>query len=664
VRRSGRFDSPFCEGELLRTLSSCSVTSTPGCDGLPYSCFKAAESCAEWRNALLMFMNIVLEASVLPSTWKMGVVVPLHKSGSKTCFSNYRPISLTFCFCKIFERLIFQRISTHIDVQLDDCQAGFRWGSDEHVYVLSEALRLRRGTATWCAFVDIKKAFDTVWRDAALLKLAKAGVDGSVWCLIEDLISDRACRVRVNGQLSSSWSDEAGVGQGCVLSPLLFSLVINSLIADVKRHCAGIQLGGHAGPRLTALLYADDLVILSESKAELQAALDAVHAWGLRWRFQFGIGPEKTAVMCVHPPRDLGPELLLGSQRLPFVTEYKYLGVWIQCRLSWRRHAEHCRSRGDRCLAAVIAWASSERLPLSFQNQLFLTYVLPAALYGAEFISSRSARNALARQLTRWGRRLLHWPAGSPTSAVLGELGWLPFEQQAEIRSAQLLSRLASASPSEHRRLPSSAVFQFALTCAGSWARQATQCLSSHGVPSPGSWHIGPGCPLRIRQRWLHSAVLPVLQSMAVQNHISSCQAHSSLQPYAMLQPFPYFNSRVYGCNNDADEAREWGLARCGHHPCADGRAARHIGSNPLACCLCGSAQCSLEHLLAECSGTADLRSAWLCTHALDEATVAAPELVWLALSSGQMPARFVAANVRFVARSVLRLRRSQSQRR
>ena len=195
---------------------------------------------------------------------------------------------------------------------------------------------------------------------------------------------------------------------------------------------------------------------------------------------------------------------------------------------------------------------------------------------------------------------------------------------------------------------------------------KATECSSSFQLP----W--GPQPQQLAHWPWLptaHQAKVAAQCCAASSPERGRAKSHffmpSTLQlAAAMLQPFPHFNSRVYRCNNDADEAREWGLARCGHHPCADGRAARHIGSNPPACCLCGSAQCSLEHLLAECSGTADLRSAWLRTHALDEATVAAPELVWLALSSGQMPARFVAANVRFVARSVLRLRRSQSQRR
>ena len=207
------------------------------------------------------------------------------------------------------------------------CQAGFRWGSDEHVYALTETLRLRRGKPTWCAFVDIRKAFDTVWRDAAFLKLSKAGIGGTLWHLVDEMISDRSCRVRVNGQLSPPWSEDHGVGQGCVLSPLLFSLVINILVADVQRHCPGVDLRGPSSPSLATLLYADDLAILADSKSDLQAALNAVYLWGRRWRFDFGIGPDKMAVLCAHPPRDLGLPLRLGLVDLQFVTKCKYLGV-------------------------------------------------------------------------------------------------------------------------------------------------------------------------------------------------------------------------------------------------------------------------------------------------------------------------------------------------
>ena len=80
---------------------------------------------------------------------------------------------------------------------------------------------------------------------------------------------------------------------------------------------------------------------------------------------------------------------------------------------------------------------------------------------------------------------------------------------------------------------------------------------------------------------------------------------------YVGCQPSPCLSSRVYCRSIDPELAREWGLARCGHHPCSDGRPCRHMALSS-SCNLCGGLDGSLRHLLASCSGVLDLRQRWL----------------------------------------------------
>ena len=101
---------------------------------------------------------------------------------------------------------------------------------------------------------------------------------------------------------------------------------MNGAAAAVQRYCRGVQLGQEPNaPRVTTLLYADDMVILAETPEELQSALDAVARWAQDYGFSFNAGPEKSAVMVFHGRHQHLPPFKLGNLDLPFVSSYRYL---------------------------------------------------------------------------------------------------------------------------------------------------------------------------------------------------------------------------------------------------------------------------------------------------------------------------------------------------
>ena len=73
------------------------------------------------------------------------------------------------------------------------------------------------------------------WRDAALLKLHRAGIPMSLWHLVDDLVTDWTAAVRIGSSFSDSWDVETGIGQGVVLSGFLFNVLIDGLAAAIKR---------------------------------------------------------------------------------------------------------------------------------------------------------------------------------------------------------------------------------------------------------------------------------------------------------------------------------------------------------------------------------------------------------------------------------------------
>ena len=282
------------------------------------------------------------------------------------------------CACSqksVVERLLLKRLVPHVAPLLDESQAGFRWGAEEQIYTLAETLRLRGQRQTFGGFVDVRKAFDVVWRDAVLVKLAEAGVTGRLWSVIADLLTDTTARASVNGSLSEPWSAQAGVRQGSVLGPLLFNLLFDGIAATVRAACPGVALGNEPdAPRVTLLLYADDSIILADNPSDLQNGLTAIGAWGSQWRFSVGVGPDKTAVLVVGSRR-LDYRFQLQGSPVPCVKEYCYLGVVFQSSRKWQQHVACRVNRSTRKFHQCLGWAENRGLCTNFRASLFRSYV-------------------------------------------------------------------------------------------------------------------------------------------------------------------------------------------------------------------------------------------------------------------------------------------------
>ena len=125
------------------------------------------------RFVLLKFMNKCFEFSLVPGSWQQAIIAPIPKSSSKDPFVplNYRSISLLSCFYKMYSSLINNQLSfccESNDLIVDE-QNGFRPGRSctDHICCLSSIIRNRNtdNLSTYCAFIDLRKAFDWVNRD-------------------------------------------------------------------------------------------------------------------------------------------------------------------------------------------------------------------------------------------------------------------------------------------------------------------------------------------------------------------------------------------------------------------------------------------------------------------------------------------------------------------
>ena len=182
-------------------------------------------------------MNICIRCRIFPKCLKVALIRPLHKTGQKSLFTNYRPISILPTISKILERIICNQLVEYLTFNgtMYDYQFGFRKLHSTympvalmHDYITSN---LTKRLKTAGLFLDLKKAFDTVDHSILLKKMEKYGITGDALKLFESYLSDRFQTTQIESfnTKSNPHQIKVGVPQGSILGPVLFSIYINDM---------------------------------------------------------------------------------------------------------------------------------------------------------------------------------------------------------------------------------------------------------------------------------------------------------------------------------------------------------------------------------------------------------------------------------------------------
>ena len=245
---TGNSDTPFSMEELNKVCFKMKNGKSVGPDLLPNEVLKTEPI----SFVLLKFMNTCFRLSIVPSSWQKAIIAPIPKSSTKDPYVplNYRGISLLSCFYKTYSALINNRLTKHCELNdlIVDEQNGFRpeRSCSDHIYCLCSILknRISDNLSTYCAFIDMRKAFDWVNRDLLLYKLlSQFGVYGKLYDAIKLIYGNSSACVRANKNYTEMFDITSGVKQGDVLSPPLFSMFLNDLAIGIKDLGYGVNLG-------------------------------------------------------------------------------------------------------------------------------------------------------------------------------------------------------------------------------------------------------------------------------------------------------------------------------------------------------------------------------------------------------------------------------------
>lgn len=311
------------------------------------------------KNLLLNIFNRIWTDGKIPNTWKEATVIPIPKPGKDhSQATNYRPIALTSCLCKTLERIINNRLTWHLENNhvLNENQSGFRKNRStlDNMIKLESFVRdaFRRKEHAIVIFFDVEKAYDTTWRYGILQDLYRAGLRGRLPVIIQDFLSDRRFRVKINETISGKHTQETGVPQGSILSVTLFNIKMNGV--------AGVLT-----PRTFCSMYVDDLCVGFKSKdmtyimQQAKTNIEQILQWTTKNGFK--ISKEKTTGIHFCKRRGLhpDPEILIDGTPIRFQKEVKFLGVTLDQKLSFIPHIQAVRKEGHQRLNIIRTLAST-----------------------------------------------------------------------------------------------------------------------------------------------------------------------------------------------------------------------------------------------------------------------------------------------------------------
>ena len=283
------------------------------------------------------------------------------------------------------------------------------------------------GRPLYACFVDFKSAFDFVNRSALLFKLYSNGVQGKFLQTLKSMFQNARSRVKWGGKIGELFENAYGVLQGGVLSPTLFKLFLDDMTGYLNRN-SGVGIGNI---KIDYLLFADDLVLLSESPSGLQNLINGVEKFCSQWHMLVNL--TKTKVVLLNntfvPIQNRGIRFKFNNQKKEKGC-YNYLGVIIN---NGNRFEQYIEYKRDKALRAIYSSRGLTRdvvgnqLPIHVILKIFDTQIQPILDYGFEIWYNGKSGTRLESVHTTYTKRALGVKPQTSNLDIYGETGRFPF---------------------------------------------------------------------------------------------------------------------------------------------------------------------------------------------------------------------------------------------
>ena len=436
-------DGRISDKELREGLTQLKAGKSPGPDDILGEYLKVFGH--SFESILLKLIRLIFAEHIYPSTWNVNFLKPIHKKGKTTDPDNYRGLAIGSAFGKLFSIILLNRLMKFIKQKqlISPHQIGFMKGSGtpDHIFLLQTIIEkvVKKGKKRlYAAFIDFKKAYDTVNRDLLIQRLKSLGINGIFLRNIAAMYTKTEYSIKFKNGHSPHIRSNLGLKQGCPLSPMLFNIYIDDIKEAFDDSCCPINFQNE---KINHFLYADDLVLISESSEGLQKNLNNVYQFSQRKHLTISVKKSKSMVFN-QAGRVINNAFNLNNEILEQVQSFCYLGFDIKCSGTVKHAMNILCDKANKALRPLLCAIARFKIPVKTSIRLFHTFISPILLYNAEnwaILSDKGLKqfnNNTIMDDTRGSkidvvhRKLLKFILGvsksSPSNAIYGDTGEVP----------------------------------------------------------------------------------------------------------------------------------------------------------------------------------------------------------------------------------------------
>ena len=442
---------------------------------------------------------------------------------------NYRKVTVMPCIGKLFESVHNNRLSFKNDVCYDNdpFQAGFRSNSrtTDNIFILCAIIDKQRclSKPLYTCFVDFTKAFDYIDRSALYYKLLSRGIDGNFLNVIKSMFSKAECRVKWDSCISEILKSKFGVLQGGMLSPTLFTEFLQDISKSFDQG-DGIPVDTLL---IVYLLFADDLVLFSDSANGLQKQLTALYKYASLWHII--VSNPKTKVLIFNKRHTSECDsFYYGDDIIEKNEKYKYLGVVYSTKYPKNVLKETFLHLASQAGKAVFSLHKQSRpvvgkLSPVIAFKVFDWQILPILEYASDIWYTGDSVNDLEKIHLKFIKSTLGVRKQTPTPAIYGDTGRFPLIIRQHIKAVKYWCRILDLSQNHPVRNAYNMLLELDGTGFTNWCSRIRSVLELTGLDQACTLaiQINSCFPLKIQLlEYLHSGGDKILRVQVSCAHI------------------------------------------------------------------------------------------------------------------------------------------------